>query len=98
MNEEVKIKADEKPDSIPYIVYEGEMARMERIIKRLWKAILALIAVIAIGIVAAVWYESQFETISYQQDGAGLNNICTGEQGDVYGAESSHPEEEIRQS
>ena len=98
MNEEVKIKADEKPDSVPYFFYEGEMARMERIIKRLWILIIVLIAVIAIGIVAAVWYESQFETISYQQDGAGLNNICTGEQGDVYGAESAHPKEEIQQS
>ena len=29
------------------------------------------------------WYESQFETISYEQDSDGINNINTGSQGDV---------------
>lgn len=84
---------EKKPESIPYIAYEGELARMERIIKRLWILIIILISVIAVGITAAIWYESQFETISYQQDGAGLNNINTGQQGDVYGAESESAQE-----
>lgn len=93
-NETIK-SADNIPDSVPYIAFEGEMARMERIIKRLWITVIILATVITVGIVAVVWYESQFETISYQQDGAGVNNICTGEQGDVYGAESPNQKEEI---
>lgn len=40
-------------------------------------------------------YESQFETISYEQDGEGLNNVNVGEQGDInYGAESQSEAEE----
>ena len=36
------------PDNVPYIVFEGEMSRMERIIKRLWIAVIILAAVIAV--------------------------------------------------
>lgn len=78
----------DKPNDVPYIVFESEIARLERVITRLWITILALITVIAVGVTAFFWYESQFETISYQQDGEGLNNINTGSQGDIYGTES----------
>ena len=37
-------------------------------------------------------YESQFATISYEQDGEGINNVNIGEQGDLNnGAESENP-------
>lgn len=35
------------PDPVPFIVHEGEMARMERTIKRLWIAALVMLAVLA---------------------------------------------------
>ena len=49
---------------VPYIVFESEMARMERIIKRLF--ILAVVSVaLLVGTNAYwIWYESQFEEIT----------------------------------
>ncbi len=82
---------------VPYIVFEGELARTERHIKRLWIALIVAIVALLCSNLAWLYYESQFETISYSQDGAGLNNINTGSQGDVYGAESESETEEIRQ-
>lgn len=73
---------------VPYIVFEGELARTERHIKRLWIALIFAIVALLGSNLAWLYYESQFETISYTQDGEGLNNINTGEQGDVYGTES----------
>lgn len=85
-------------DLVSYIVHEGTVVRMERQIKRLWIAlIVAIVAIFACNI-AWLYYESQFETISYSQDGEGLNNINTGEQGDLYGADSKNQEKEIGQS
>lgn len=49
--------------SVPYIVHEGAMARMERTIKRLW-ILVVLLAVFLVATNAAwLWYESSFETI-----------------------------------
>lgn len=92
MNENQNQRAD-----VPYIVFEGEMSRAERHIKRLWIALIVAIVALLCSNVAWLYYESQFETISYSQDGAGLNNINTGSQGDIYGAESESETEEIRQ-
>lgn len=83
------------PDNVPYIVLESEMARMERIIKRLWIAVIVLATVIAVSVIGFVWYESLYETVSYQQDGAGINNVNIGSQGDIYGTESADKEKEI---
>lgn len=93
MNEKEKIA-----DSVSYITFEGEMARMERIIVRLWITVIALTVALIVGVISFFWYESQFETISYQQDGTGLNNINTGSQGDVYGSESESAQETSRNS
>lgn len=82
---------------VQYIVFEGEMARAERHIKRLWIALIVAIVALLCSNLAWLYYESQFETVSYSQDGAGLNNINTGSQGDVYGAESESETEKIRQ-
>lgn len=47
--------------NIPYFVHEGEMVRMERIIKRLWITVILLI-ILLVG-TNTVWivYENQFE-------------------------------------
>lgn len=82
---------------VQYIVFEGELARAERHIKRLWIALIVAIVALLCSNLAWLYYESQFETISYSQDGAGLNNINTGSQGGVYGEESESETEEIRQ-
>jgi hypothetical protein len=94
MNEEQKM--------IPYYVHEGEMARQERHIKRLW--ILCLVIFLALVGTNAGWiiYESQYQDVvitETKQDGAGVN-IVSGK--DVmYGAdnqENPSQGEEERQS
>ena len=83
-------------DPVPYIVHEGILTRQERNIKRLW--ILCIIIFLAlVGTNAAwIWYESQFETYYYSEDGEGINSINTGE-GDInYGAEAVSQEEKGR--
>ena len=53
----------EGKNAVPYIVHEGEMARAERHIKRLW--ILCIIIFLALIATNAGWiyYESQFEDV-----------------------------------
>lgn len=71
--------------SVPYPVFEGEQARSERHIKRLWIALIIAIAMLFASNIGWMIYESQYETFTYEytQDGEGLNNINTGSQGDI---------------
>lgn len=54
--------------SIPYIVHESEMARMERTVKRLW--ILCIVILLAFVLSNAAWivYENSFEDIAVEQE------------------------------
>ena len=63
--------------SVPYVVHEAEVSRQERTIKRQWVVIIILICLLFASFGLFVWYESQFETISYDytQDGEGTNII-----------------------
>ena len=77
-------KAQNVPESVPYIAHEASMARMERQSKRLWIAVL-LIIVLLVGTNAAwLFYENSFEdavtttTIESEQDGAGVNIFGSG--------------------
>lgn len=69
--------------NVPYIVYESAMVRAERTIKRL--TTIAIIAIVLMFVSNFAWmYEwSKFDTISYEQDGEGVNNVNLGTQGDV---------------
>ena len=81
--------------NVPYVVHESSVARQERHIKRLWIALIVAIAMLFASFALFVWYESQFETMTYEQDGEGINNVNYGEQGDLNnGAESEDQEEE----
>lgn len=83
-------KVQNAPESVPYIVHESSMARMERQIKRLWITILLLIAMLVATNGAWILYESQFSdivtTIEAEQDGSGVNIVSGGDLD--YGAES----------
>ena len=78
---------------------ELAFAFAERMVKRLWIALCIAIA-LAVAAPLAVhfgWlhYEAQFETITYEQDGEGINNVNYGEQGDLNnGAESEDQTQE----
>lgn len=62
---------------IPYIVHESEVARLERIIRRLWiLCIIIFVALIATN-AAWIWYENQFTdevTTVEQESESGYNN------------------------
>ena len=48
---------------VSYIVFESTLARLDRVIKRLWVVILVLIFLLVGSNVAWLYYESQFETV-----------------------------------
>lgn len=66
---------------IPYFAHEGEMARMERMSRRLWIAVILLIVMLVGTNLAWVIYESQFQDVVIEQDadtGFGGNNYLNG--------------------
>lgn len=76
---------NEKITMVPRIVFESEMARMERTLKRLWILIILLIVLFVGSNVAWLAYESQFEdvVITAEQTADGGNNYAVG--GDYIG-------------
>lgn len=70
-------------DSVPFIVHEGIVSRQERTIKRLVIALIIAISLMFVTNCIWIYYETQFETVTYNQDGKGINNVNTGTQGDV---------------
>lgn len=68
-------------EKVPYIVHEGEVARLERTIKKLFVIVIVLIAVLfasnALWLHAWNQYDYDDEAISYEQDGNGTNVIGT---------------------
>ena len=69
-------------ETVPYIVHESSMARMERQIKRLWITILTLIFLLVCSNCVWIWWNSQWETV-YQEDtqkaDTGTNNFVCGD-------------------
>ena len=51
------------PKDVPYIAHESAVARLERVIKRLWVLALVLIVLLAASNAAWIWWESQFEEV-----------------------------------
>lgn len=89
--------AEKAPTNVPYVVHESAMARAERVIKRQWIAIILLICMLFSSFGLFVWYESLYETISYEQDGEGINNVNIGEQGDLNNGSKGALQEEAKE-
>lgn len=67
---------------VPYIVYESEMARLERIIKRQFILIIIAICFLVGTNAYWIWYESQFEdVVTTTQDVQ--QNVDSGDGGDA---------------
>ncbi len=66
---------------IPYIVYESEMARFERIIKRQFILIIVSLIFLVGTNLYWIWYESQFvDEVTVTQDNTdGYNNYVDGD-------------------
>ena len=76
---------DQTPKDVPYIVHEGAVARLERVIKRMWVLVLSLIILLFVSNAAWIWYESQYQTIEptiTQENEDGYNNYI-GNDGDI---------------
>ena len=75
------------PKDVPYIVHECAVARLERVIKRLWVLVFALIILLCASNAAWIYYDSQFETtettIEAKQETTDGNNYAVG--GDLIG-------------
>lgn len=69
-------------EQIPYIAFEAEMARMERIIRRLWALLLIAVLLLVASNVAWIEYERQFEVATettYEAESeAGGNAVING--------------------
>lgn len=76
----------EKQPNIPYIAFEAELARQERHIKRLWIAFLCSLVAIILIVTGFLLYLEQYDFVSYEQDGEGVNII-----GDQNGVEYNGP-------
>lgn len=70
---------------IPYYAHEGEMARAERMNKRLWIVILVLIICLVGTNAGWIVYESQFtdEVVTVEQDSETGTNNFVGHDGEI---------------
>lgn len=68
---------------IPYIVFEADMARFERIIKRLWITVILLIVLLVGSNIAWLIYENSFEDIVITQENEDGYNNFIGNDGDI---------------
>ena len=71
---------DNQTVTIPYFLHEGDMARAERTIKRLWILCILLIVLLVGTNIAWIRYESQFmdEVTVTQDSDTGTNNYLGG--------------------
>ena len=86
---ETKSIQDTINESVPYIVYEGTVARHERTIKRLIVALIISIVLIFASNFMWLHYIQQYDLESYEytQDGEGVNVL-----GDGNGVNYNEPE------
>ena len=84
--ENCKAKSCKEPESVPYIVHEASMARMERQAKRLWITVLVLIFLLVGTNGAWLWWNNQWEAVEswdITQENEGGNNNYIGNDGDI---------------
>lgn len=84
--------------NIPYIAFEGELARAERHIKRLWIVNIILIIALILCNAAYLWYLSLYDFSSYEyEQGDGVNVIGDSNGVDYNGAEIENEETAIKE-
>lgn len=75
------------PENVPYIVYEAERARSERLFKKMWIAILVSVALLFASNAVWLWawtsYDYYSETVTVDS-GEGGNANYIGQDGDIY--------------
>lgn len=73
------------PKDVPYIVHECAVARLERVIKRMWVLVLALIIILCASNAAWIWWESKYQTIetAITQENVDGHKNYIGNDGDI---------------
>lgn len=66
---------DNEKMMIPYFAHEAEVMRQEKHMKRLWIALVISILCILISNLVWILYINQYDFVSYDQDGEGVNII-----------------------
>lgn len=100
-----KSNINNRPESISYFDHEAQIARQEIHISRQHKIIISLSVALTISIIAgalACWYISkrfvdylaEYDFVSYEQDGQGVNIIGDGNGVDYDGATSESTDQE----
>lgn len=75
---------------VPYYAYEVALARLNLVIKRLYKLIVLLIILLVASNAAWLYYESSFEEIRIEQENeSGYNNFI-GNDGDIHNGETDN--------
>ena len=88
-------KATEEQSSritIDYVAHEADMARMERVNKRLWIALLVVIALFTLSNAAWIYHENQFideVTITQESDAKDGGTAIVNNSGDLTYGESA---------
>ena len=96
--ETCKGKDARAPESVPYIVHESSMARMERQVKRGWIALIVAVCLLFASNAAWLYAWMQYDYTSEEvivdvnsDDGGNANYI--GNDGDIVNGESDRTEE-----
>lgn len=91
--ETCKGKEAHTPESVPYIVHESSMARMERQVKRGWIALIVAVFLLFASNAAWLYAWCQYDYASYESitDDGGDANII-GNDGDIVNGDSEAEE------
>lgn len=77
-----------KSENVSYYVHESEVARMERVNKRMFIVMIALIIALVGSWIGFFVYEAQFEDMVITQENEGGYNNYIGNDGDIFNGES----------
>ena len=69
--------------NVPFIAYEKEMDHKNKIVKIMGAIILALVVAIVCIVYMFMSFISNYDYKNYDQNGEGVNNINSGQQGDI---------------
>lgn len=75
---------------VPYIAFESELARLERVIKKMFILLVVTVSLLVGTNAYWIWYEAQFtDEITVTQDNTdGVNNYI-GDDGDITNGEAN---------
>ena len=95
--ETCKGKESHAPESVPYIVHESSMARMERQVKRGWIALIVAVCLLFASNAAWLycWTQYDYESYSYEVSADGDSDAnFIGQDGNIYNGSENFGTEE----